>query len=206
MARGAIVVLEGVDGVGKTERWARVCEALQGLGVVCTREPATVVGRIASRFLVGRSLFKRVLAWILFSADRLMHKYVVDVGGFTGYRGALSRGYVVLSDRWWVSSFAYQFCGRHYGLFRLLNWFADVPDVIVYVDRDVESENSWARECYARALEEIERRHIVEVVTLGGNLYYDQLAITKIVQSFTGGSVGNNRALCNQSRSEGIHS
>ena len=131
--RGALVVLEGAEGVGKTTQLRRVAARLQLSGIPhCTvREPGgTPVGDEIRRLLLDPAMHivPRAEA-LLFMASRaaLMDEHV---------RPALARGEVVLLDRFFLSTYAYQIGGR--GLpeneVRGANIFATgglVPDVTV---------------------------------------------------------------------------
>ena len=106
------IVLEGIDGAGTTTQAERLAEWLRSLGkgVVLTREPTDgPIGRLL-RTALGGALTDaeggRVeLDWaamaLLFAADRLDHiRREIEP--------ALSRGDVVISDRYDLSSLVYQ--------------------------------------------------------------------------------------------------
>ncbi|RIY28514.1 dTMP kinase [Bifidobacteriaceae bacterium NR016] len=99
---------EGIDGVGKTTQVEALKDYLQSLGreVVVTREPGgTQLGKTLREILLhGTSVSARTEA-LLFAADRAQH--VAQV-----IRPALSRGAVVITDRYIDSSLAYQAGGR----------------------------------------------------------------------------------------------
>lgn len=104
MNRGALIVFEGVDGCGKSTQLQRTAEALRarGLDPVVTREPTDGVwGRkIRAMARSGEAVDPETeLAW--FFEDRREHmREVVEP--------ALAAGRVVLSDRSYVSTVAYQ--------------------------------------------------------------------------------------------------
>jgi dTMP kinase len=104
-AAGRFIVLEGIDGSGTTTQAARLVASLRAAGhdVVGTREPSDgplglVLRQALTRRLVGLS--DRALA-LLFAADRLDHLASV-------VEPALEEGKVVVSDRYVLSSLAYQ--------------------------------------------------------------------------------------------------
>lgn len=105
MGRGFFIVLEGIDGSGKTTQARLLAEALrhEGYEVVLTREPSDgPLGRWLRRYLAGspRRLSPELeLAW--FMADRREH--VENL-----IRPALEHGKIVISDRYYCSSMAYQ--------------------------------------------------------------------------------------------------
>ncbi len=140
--RGVFVVVEGIDGAGTTTQIDRYAAYVRGLGreVHVTREPSDgPVGTFVREILVGRvalpsSAEGDVMA-LLFASDRLDH-----VRG--EIEPALARGAVVLSDRYDLSSLAYQSVATSSRLpahelvawIRTLNRFARRPDVTLVVD------------------------------------------------------------------------
>jgi dTMP kinase len=112
LRRGGLLVLEGIDGSGTTTQTALLADALRqrGYDVLVTREPTErAIGSQIRAALQHRlqlssgeiaSLPASSLA-LLFAADRLDHlAHVVEP--------ALARGAVVISDRYVLSSLAYQ--------------------------------------------------------------------------------------------------
>lgn len=105
MSRGFFIVLEGVDGVGKTTQAGLLAEALRRRGhpVTLTREPSDgPAGQKIREYLCGPSRHltpEEELA--LFMADRRDHVTRV-------IRPALEAGGIVISDRYYFSSAAYQ--------------------------------------------------------------------------------------------------
>ena len=130
---GRFIVLEGIDGSGTTTQAARLAASLRDAGhaVVATREPSdgpigVVLRQALTRRLVGLS--DRVLA-LLFAADRLDHLASV-------VEPALAEGKVVVSDRYVLSSLAYQGMRLPLAWVEALNAAARPPDVTVYLDVD----------------------------------------------------------------------
>jgi dTMP kinase len=106
---GKLVVLEGAEGVGKTTQIRRLSEALAGRGIrhLSVREPGgTAIGDEIRRLLLepGREISARTEA-LLFMASRaeLVER---DIGP------ALEDGQVVIADRFFLSTYAYQIAGR----------------------------------------------------------------------------------------------
>lgn len=135
--RGVFIAFEGGDGAGKStqvELLRQACEHA-GLTVVTTRQPGgTALGRqLRDMVLHGDAMSPRAEA-LIFAADKAQH--VAEVVG-----PALSRGEVVITDRYTDSSVAYQGAGRDLGAAEvhcLQMWaVADlVPDLTVIVDID----------------------------------------------------------------------
>lgn len=111
MSDGLFISFEGVDGAGKTTQVNLLADHLRALGreVVVTREPGgTALGtQIRAMLLTANpdeEISPRTEA-LLFAADRAQH--VSEV-----IRPALERGAVVITDRYFDSSLAYQSGGR----------------------------------------------------------------------------------------------
>lgn len=106
---GALVVLEGVEGAGKTTQVRRLVERLAsaGIDVLAVREPGGTAAGDAIRALLldaDRHLDPRTEA-LLFMASRA--QLVAEV-----VRPALARGAIVVADRFFLSTYAYQIAGR----------------------------------------------------------------------------------------------
>ncbi|WP_081476234.1 dTMP kinase [Micromonospora maris] len=141
VSAGLFVVFEGGEGAGKSTQLAQLAERLraEGRDVVVTREPgATGVGtRIRSLVLDNNTDDEapspRAEA-LLYAADRAHHVATV-------VRPALSRGAVVISDRYVDSSLAYQGAGRTLPVDEL-SWLSSwatgglKPDLVVLLDID----------------------------------------------------------------------
>jgi dTMP kinase len=145
---GLFVVVEGIDGCGSTTHSKLLAKALRSRGpeVVLTCEPST--GPIGSliRQVLQRRLFvadatgPRGFAWstmaLMFAADRMDH---LD----STVAPALRAGSIVVSDRYDLSSLAYQSVTAHNGAesipwIRELNAQALRPDVTVVIDVPAE--------------------------------------------------------------------
>lgn len=130
---GCFLVLEGGEGVGKTTQWRRVHDALRAAGhdVVALREPGgTAAGDVVRELVLDpRRTLAAPAEALLFAASRaqLIDEVVSP---------ALTRGAVVLVDRFLLSTYAYQGAGRGLPMetLRLVNRFATqglVPDLTV---------------------------------------------------------------------------
>ena len=104
--KGKFIVLEGIDGSGKSTQIGPLVERLEALGVSCRadREPTgRPVGVLIRQALTGQTaLDPRVIA-ALYAADRLDHL----VNGENGVCAAIDSGVTVVSDRYYFSSYAY---------------------------------------------------------------------------------------------------
>jgi len=134
--RGMLLTLEGVEGSGKSTQCRRLLESLQmrGLDVVPTREPdGTPLGAALRRlFHTDESPPVPLAQVFLFMAARQQH--VAEV-----IRPALSRGALVVSDRYTDATLAYQGYGQGIDLetIRDLNVLATgglVPDLTLVLD------------------------------------------------------------------------
>jgi dTMP kinase len=104
MSAGMFIVLEGIDGSGKSVQTRLLCEWIEGLGaeVVETREPTN--GEWGRRY---RSWAR---GEIEASADEVLRFFIEDRRDHVEMRirPALARGAIVVSDRYAGSTVAYQ--------------------------------------------------------------------------------------------------
>jgi dTMP kinase len=109
---GGLIVLEGVEGVGKSTQLRHLASRLerQGLPARTVREPGgTVAGDEIRRLLLDPASHLNARAEaLLFMASRA--QLVADV-----IRPALDRGEFVVADRFFLSTYAYQVGGRGLG-------------------------------------------------------------------------------------------
>jgi len=131
-----LVTVEGVEGSGKSTQCAKLAESLRGRGldVVLTREPdGTALGAaVRGLFEVDGPPPTPLTQAFLFMAARQQH--VAEV-----IRPALSRGAIVLSDRYADATLAYQGFGQGVALdtIRDLNLLATgglLPDLTLVLD------------------------------------------------------------------------
>ncbi len=157
MANGIFIVLEGVEGSGKSTQARRLGEwlAAHGIDHVSTREPGgTKTGEEIRRILLeGDEVPPRAELLLLLAARSIFVDRVV--------RPALARGAVVVADRYELSTLAYQGYGRGLPVeeVRRLNAFATgglAADATVVLDVPPEvGEARRARE--GRGADRIER-------------------------------------------------
>ena len=134
MPRGRLIVLEGLDGAGTTTQARRLTDALslRSRAAHLTREPSDgPVGRLLRSLLIGEHAIRgraidQATFGLLFAADRMDHIQ-------REVSPALENGSIVVSDRWYHSSLAYQGTGADRAWIRVLNQRALVPDLTVFL-------------------------------------------------------------------------
>ena len=134
MKRGLLIVVEGIDGAGKTTHARRLVRWLRERGIKAhyTFEPTRgAIGRILEDMASKRRVDVRVEA-LLFAADRIDHLNRI-------IKPLLETGYVIVSDRYVHSSIAYQSVtvGDQRWV-EELNKFAEKPDLVILLDVDPE--------------------------------------------------------------------
>ncbi len=188
---GRFVVLEGLDGAGTTTQAARLSRALRrdGHAVVLTREPSSGrVGQLLRQALRrggAKGLSDAALA-LLFAADRLDHLA-------STVEPALASGAVVVSDRYVLSSFAYQGRVLDQQWLQTLNAKAPAPDLTIFLEvrprvaaarrhrrggRAERFDDARTQAAVARAYDAVLRRHGQRhhVRRLDGELTVDAVA------------------------------
>ncbi len=126
-----LVAFEGIDGSGKTTVSTRVYEELRRKGVKSywTTEPTDgPIGEMIREVLDGRMKVDHRTLALLFAADRVQHVIQLE--------SLLDEGYTVISDRYLLSSLAYQGCDLPMDWVREINRWALMPDLVVYLDLD----------------------------------------------------------------------
>ena len=140
--RGLFIAVEGGDGAGKSTQARRLGDWLEGRGYAVrhTREPGgTALGRTLRELVLhgeDGSVSPHAEA-LIFAADRAHHVATV-------VRPALDRGEVVLTDRYFDSSVAYQGAARELGhaeVRELSLWATEglVPDLTILLDVSAET-------------------------------------------------------------------
>ncbi|MEM1587894.1 MAG: dTMP kinase [Candidatus Bathyarchaeia archaeon] len=133
--KGLFIVIEGIDGAGKTTQSKLLQKELnkKGFKSIYTTEP--------SKGFIGKFLretsFKGVklnpeVETLLFAADRFQHiTYEVTPN--------LNKGKIVVCDRYFYASLAYQGAqGVDLGWIKTVNKFVIKPDLGIYLDVPVE--------------------------------------------------------------------
>ncbi|MBQ4443346.1 MAG: dTMP kinase [Clostridia bacterium] len=135
MEKGKLIVLEGIDGSGKSSHVALLAERLdkEGYKAARTAEPTDgAIGTLLRRYLKGELAASERTIAALFLADRLDH--IQKAGGLLDM---VREGYVVVCDRYLYSSIAYNCASEG------VDWVSDVnraahdllkPDLVVYLN------------------------------------------------------------------------
>jgi dTMP kinase len=148
--RGLLIVVEGIDGAGTTTQSRRLVDALNAGGIAAhwTHEPSDgPVGLLLRRILAGEHQpVDATTLSLLFAADRADHCQ-------REVEPALARGQVVVSDRWYHSSLAYQGTGEQRAWIGELNRRALVPDLTLFLE--VAPERAAERRAQAARTDEI---------------------------------------------------
>jgi len=163
--RGLLVVLEGIDGVGKSSALRAVRAAIQGgaMELVSSREPTDGPWgrRLRESATVGRLSLEEELEH--FVCDRRQH--VEEL-----LQPALDRGALVLLDRYYFSTAAYQGArGADPEVVLAMNEaFAPIPDLVLLLDCDpvVSLERVRERGGGADAFEKLEELQAVRNIFL----------------------------------------
>jgi dTMP kinase len=134
--KGAFIVIEGLDGSGKTTQAKLLAAKLKkSHGAVYTAEPSQ--GRIGkfirNRILYGDMRLPTSVEALLFAADRIEHIQ-------NEVSPTLEKGCLVVSDRYVYSSLAYQgSAGLGLEWIQTINQHAMKPDLAMFIDVDPET-------------------------------------------------------------------
>jgi dTMP kinase len=173
-----LVVLEGLDGAGTTTQARRLVDSLtvRGKPAHLTREPSDgPVGRLLREMLVGKhapagggSITQDTFS-LLFAADRMDHLQ-------REVEPELVRGSLVVSDRWYHSSLAYQGTGAERAWIRELNRRARRPEltILLRVRPEVAAERRLAA---GRTQELFEDLAMQRKVAAGYDAVVDELRV-----------------------------
>jgi len=127
------IVFEGIDGAGTSTQIKKLCAKNPKL-LIPTAEPTDrATGRFLRQMLAGDFTVDERTSSYLFAADRCEHIY-----GDGGVEELLKAGRIVVSDRYFFSSLAYQSasCGKE--IPRLVNSPFPLPEVLFYFEINPE--------------------------------------------------------------------
>ncbi len=159
--KGKFVVIDGGDGTGKSSVVAYLQEKLLNAPVLFTREPGGTPFAEQIRALLLQEREEHVFSeaeLMLFSASRIQHVGNVVIP-------ALKKGKHAISDRFSLSTIAYQLYGN--GRLDLVKFFETLDVVAVsgctpdlYVLLDVETEVALARRIKAGGLTRFDKKDV----------------------------------------------
>ncbi|MBU1219377.1 dTMP kinase [Myxococcota bacterium] len=183
--QGKFIAVEGIDGSGTTTfiNNVKIILEKEGYRVHVTCEPSShPAGKYIRERLQDHKSDNTIFA-LLFAADRLIH-YREEIVP------ALNNGFIVISDRYKISSFAYQGVTEDLQWVKLLNSKAPDPDLTLFIDvdpqegdrritkrgatRDVLENLSFQGKVHQLYLNLV--KSFPEVITLDGNAEPDILA------------------------------
>ncbi len=139
--RGFFITFEGVEGCGKSTQALLLANALRELGheVLLTREPGgPVISEVIRKILLDPQYFEMLpeTEMLLYMASRSQHtgEWILP---------ALKEGKIVISDRYYDSTIAYQGAARDldYSIIETITHFATYntdPDLTFLIDIPVE--------------------------------------------------------------------
>lgn len=149
------IVIEGLDGSGKTTQTKITAERLEKrlIKTHVTAEPTkNTYGKLCREYLSGRPASKTLCAAV-FTADRIEHNTDPD----DGINAHLNRGETVLCDRYYYSTLAYQGVDVGMDWLKGLNLGCEdirKPDLCIFLD--LTPEVSMQRINSARSSDDIE--------------------------------------------------
>ena len=135
---GRFIAVEGLDGAGTSTQTGLLASWLRarGLDVFVTKEPSTgAIGNLIRQVLADSVTMDQITLALAFAADRVDH--IESTGGI---RAQLDAGSWVISDRYVLSSLAYQGSdGLPFDWLLEINRFALTPDLTVFIDTSPET-------------------------------------------------------------------
>lgn len=148
------VVFEGIDGAGTSTQIKKLVERLPQKYIASAEPTSLETGRFLRRILAGEFHVDERTNAYLFAADRCEHLY-----GKGGIIELCEKGNIVLCDRYFFSSLAYQSatCGKE--LPELLNSPFPLPELLFYFEINPEVS-------LARVESRNERKEIYERIEL----------------------------------------
>jgi len=133
MDQAIFIVLEGIDGCGKSEQAKLLQEWLlsEGRDVLLTAEPTeNRIGKFIREILSGKEDVDPKTLALLFTADRVEHLR-------SEVEPALAEGKIVISERYYHSTISYQAAqGVDKDWLTKLNSLAREPDLTILIDSD----------------------------------------------------------------------
>ena len=161
MNTGTLIAFEGIDGTGKSTQLPLLAGYLRSLGyvVIETREPTTgPYGQKIRALYQNRQQVTREQELELFVLDRRQH--VAEC-----IQPALEQGHIVLTDRYYFSTAAYQGAAGcdPAAIFRC-NSFAPEPDLALFLEMTAAESVARIRELRGESLNDFEQQDQLEKV------------------------------------------
>ena len=134
--QGRLIVLEGIDGAGKTTQASLLEEHLRKKGreVFRTAEPTPFPSGVALREALGGKVKKSECEMAtMFVLDRIAH----NIHPTEGIRAILDAGKDIICDRYYYSTLAYQGQSTDYAWVKSMNLSCPEirkPDLCIYLD------------------------------------------------------------------------
>ena len=134
--KGRLIVLEGIDGAGKTTQASLLEAHLRGMGreVFRTAEPTPFPSGVALREALGGKVKKSECEMAtMFVLDRIAH----NIHPTEGIRAILDAGKDIICDRYYYSTLAYQGQSTDYAWVKSMNLSCPEirkPDLCIYLD------------------------------------------------------------------------
>ena len=161
MKRGLLIAFEGIDGTGKSTQLPLLADWLRGQGcaVVETRDPTDgPYGREIRALYRDRSRVSRERELELFVLDRRQHVTECILP-------ALEQGRIVLTDRYYFSTAAYQGAGgSDPAAIFAANAFAPEPDLVLLLTLPVGEGVARIRDLRGETLNDFEQQEQLEKV------------------------------------------
>jgi dTMP kinase len=161
MKRGLLIAFEGIDGTGKSTQLPLLADWLRGQGcaVVETREPTDgPYGREIRALYRDRSRVSRQRELELFVLDRRQHVTECILP-------SLEQGRIVLTDRYYFSTAAYQGAGgSDANAIFAANAFAPEPDLVLLLTLPVDEGVARIRDLRGETLNDFEQQEQLEKV------------------------------------------
>ncbi len=185
------IAIEGIDGSGKSTTIKELCKYLEikGHSVLRTAEPTDMpTGKLIREVLAKKDEESRLtheMLALMFASDRLNHLR-------ERVWSALKEKKIVVTDRYFFSSIAYQSVNVSYDWIKEINRFATMPDILVFIDVSIDkaleriSTFRQKTELYETReyLEQIDRNYktviadfkdSMRIIYLDGNLKMDEI-------------------------------
>lgn len=133
-----MIVIEGLDGAGTTTQMKLLAQKLENLGknVYQTHEPTdNPVGRLIRSVLQKKVTLPPLALAYLYASDREDHLYNKEYGVINH----LEKGEIVISDRYFYSSIAYQSVECDKEQVKNINARFPSPEYLIFVDTPAEN-------------------------------------------------------------------